>query len=154
MQSPTPQENNVSPTQRAKNKEWRSFQLLAGAITLLLLAILAVILASHTKGRQPQEPVTTFLKAMLAEDRDQALSAVCPEWEAQAALELDAFSGVTGTLEGAICQKSGTDGDYTLITCQGTMVLDYRGESRNRSLEGTTYLVKKVDGDWKLCGYR
>jgi len=120
--------------------------------TVIVLAALA--LAACAKSQPPQEPVTTFLKAMLAADRDKALEAVCPEWEAQAGLELDAFSGVTGILEGADCRKSGTDGDYTLITCQGKMVLDYRGETRDRSLEGTTYLVKKVDGDWKLCGYR
>jgi hypothetical protein len=122
------------------------------AITILLLAALA--LAGCAKSQKPQEPVTVFLKAMLAGEKDKALGVVCPEWEAQAGLELDAFSGVTGKLEGAICQKAGTDGGYTLITCQGKMVLDYRGELRDRSLEGTTYLVKKIDGDWKVCGYR
>lgn len=119
-----------------------------------LLVLLLVALAGCAKSQKPQEPVIAFLKAMLANDKDKALGAVCPEWETQAGLELDAFSGVTGKLEDAVCQKAGTDGGYTLVTCQGKMVLDYRGEQRDRSLEGTTYLVKKVDGEWKLCGYR
>ncbi len=121
---------------------------------LMVLVLLAALLAGCAQSEKPGEPVKTFWGAVLAADKDKVLSTVCPEWEAQAQKEFDAFSGVTGKLDSAVCQKSGTDGAFTLVTCTGKMVLDYRGEQRERPLEGRTYLVKKVDGDWKLCGYR
>lgn len=136
----------------ASHHETGQRKLFKPALTVLIL--LAVLLAGCAQSQKPEEPVKTFLGAVLAADKDKALSAVCPEWEALAQKEFDAFSGVTGKLDGAVCQKSGTEGAYTLVTCTGKMVLDYRGEQRERPLEGRTYLVKKVDGDWKLCGYR
>jgi hypothetical protein len=118
-----------------------------------ILALLSLVLAGCSQPG-PDAAVKSFLKALLAGDENKLYQTICPEWEAQAATELDAFSGVTGTLEGASCKKAGTDGDYTLITCTGKMVLSYQGEQRDRSLEGRTYLTKRVDGEWKMCGYR
>jgi hypothetical protein len=120
----------------------------AGTLFLLIL----VLAGCSQPG--PDAAVESFLKALLAGDENKVYQAVCPEWEAQAAVELDAFSGVTGKLDSAKCTKAGTDGDYTLITCTGRMVLNYQGESRDRPLEGRTYLARQVDGEWKMCGYR
>jgi hypothetical protein len=117
------------------------------------LFVLVPVLAGCSQPG-PDAAVESFLKALLAGDENKVYQAVCPEWEAQAAVELDAFSGVTGTLDSASCSKAGTDGDYTLITCTGKMLLDYQGEQRERSLEGRTYLAKRVNGEWKMCGYR
>jgi len=120
----------------------------AGVLFLLLLDL------AGCSQPGPDAAVESFLKALLAGDENKVHQAVCPEWEAQAAVELDAFSGVTGKLDGASCTKAGTDGGYTLITCSGKMVLNYQGEQRERSLEGRTYLAKRVNGEWKMCGYR
>jgi hypothetical protein len=118
------------------------------------ILVLPILVLAGCSQPGPDAAVKSFLKALLAGDETKVYKAVCPEWEAQAAVELDAFSGVTGKLDGAICTKAGTDGDYTLITCTGKMVLSYQGELRDRSLEGRTYLAKRVDGEWKMCGYR
>jgi hypothetical protein len=118
-----------------------------------ILALLTLVLAGCSQPG-PDAAVKSFLKALLAGDENKVYKTICPEWEAQAAAELDAFSGVTGQLEGASCKKAGVDGDYTLVTCTGKMVLSYQGEQRDRSLEGRTYLAKRVDGEWKMCGYR
>lgn len=117
---------------------------------------LALILASCAgSSARPEEAVETFLKALMDRDEDRLYGAICPEWEAQAELELAAFSGVRGTLEGLNCQASGTDGQYTLVACQGKMLLNYNNrESRERSLDDKTYLARQVDGEWKMCGYR
>ncbi|HVO68875.1 MAG TPA: hypothetical protein VMT24_02450 [Aggregatilineaceae bacterium] len=117
------------------------------------LALLTLVLAGCSQPG-PDAAVKSFLTALLDGDENKMYETICPEWEAQAAAELDAFSGVTGALEGARCKQAGTDGDYTLITCTGRMVLSYQGEERDRSLEGRTYLTKRVDGEWKMCGYR
>jgi hypothetical protein len=123
---------------------------------LAVLALTTLLVAGCAQDKGPQDAVETFLKAMLDGDQDKAFSVVCPEWEARAAVELDAFSGVSGKLEGLACKEAGKDesGEFTLVTCQGKMVLDYRGEERERSLEGTNYLTQKIDGEWKVCGYR
>lgn len=125
------------------------------AIALIVAClILPVLLGACAKSAQPQDSVEAFLKALLSGDEDAVFNTVCPNWESQAAVEVDAFSGVTGHLDGAQCSKAGTDGADTLITCTGSMVLDYKGEERSRPLEGRTYLVRKINGDWKMCGYR
>ena len=125
------------------------------AIVLIAACLIApLLLGACAQSAQPQDSVETFLKALLSGDENSVYGAVCPDWEAQASVEVDAFSGITGRLDGAQCSKAGTDGEFTLITCTGTMILDYRGEERSRPLEGRTYLVRKINDDWKMCGYR
>ncbi len=63
--------------------------------------------------------------------------------------DADAFSGITGKLQGAECRTAGTDGEYTLVTCTGTMALENDGERRDRSLASQTFRVKQVHGDWQ-----
>lgn len=123
-------------------------------IAVLLTTIGVLMVAGCAQNSGPEKTVETFLKAMLAGDQDKAFSVVCPDWETQAAVELAAFSGVSGKIEGMTCKAAGKDDDFTLVTCEGTMVLDYRGEERERSLAGTQYLTRKLDGEWKVCGYR
>lgn len=118
------------------------------------LLALALLVAACAQQSTPGEAVEAFHRALVAADEDALYDAVCPEWEAQAGLELDAFSGVSARLERLRCTRTGSEGDLSLIACSGTMVLDYRGEERERPLEGTTYLARKVDGEWKMCGYR
>jgi hypothetical protein len=48
------------------------------------------------------------------------------------------------------CQRNGTEGDYTLVSCDGNIVATYNGEQREFPL--TTYRVAEVDGEWKWCG--
>lgn len=121
---------------------------------LRLTLLLALLLTACAKDTKPEDAVPPYLKALLRNDQDQLLKTVCPEWEAEAQRDLDAFSGITGELKDARCQKADEAEGYTLVTCTGTMVLDYNGELRDRSLEGQTYRVKKVDGNWKMCGYQ
>ena len=122
-------------------------------IALGLLAALVLGACASAQGK-PEDAVPPYLQALLANDEDALLRATCPEWEEQAARDLAAFSGVTGELHDARCTVAGTDGNYTLVTCTGTMQINYNGELRDRSLEGQTYRVKEVDGDWKMCGYQ
>ena len=119
----------------------------------LLLPLLIAGLAACADSAKPEDAVIPYLEALLSNDEQKLNSAICPAWEADAKRDLDAFTGVTGTLKDASCNKTGSDGDTALIACTGTMELDYNGELRDRSLEGTTYRVDKIDGDWKVCGY-
>ncbi len=118
------------------------------------LVVALALSACRSAQSKPQDAVPPYLRALLANDEDALLRATCPEWEEEAARDLAAFSGVTGELQDVRCQAAGTEGDYTLVTCSGTMQINYNGELRDRSLEGQTYRVKEVDGDWKMCGYQ
>ena len=124
------------------------------SLLLVLLPVLAGILAACADSAKPEDAVKPYLESILTDDVDKLYKSVCPEWEADAKRDYDAFTGVTGELENATCKKTGEDSGYTLVTCTGTMVLDYNGEYQDRPLEGRTYRVKKVDGDWKMCGYQ
>ncbi|MCD4687143.1 MAG: hypothetical protein K8S97_14540 [Anaerolineae bacterium] len=120
---------------------------------LWLILLFALLLTACAESAKPEDAVPPYLKALLSNDQDQLLKSVCPAWEAEAQRDLDAFSGITGELQNADCEKAGAADGYTLVTCTGTMVLDYNGELRDRPLEGQTYRVKQIDGDWKMCGY-
>lgn len=120
----------------------------------LILLVFMLALAACADSAKPEDVVIPYLEALLSSDEDRFYQRVCPEWEADAKRDFDAFTGVTGELQDATCTKTGTDGDYTLVSCTGTMVLDYNGEIRNRSLADQTYRVKKVGADWKVCGYQ
>jgi hypothetical protein len=106
-----------------------------------------LLLAACADSVKPEDAVLPYLEALLSSDEDRFYQRVCPEWEADAKRDFDAFTGVTGELQDAQCTQAGTDGDYTLVACTGTMVLDYNGELRNRSLADQTYRVKKIGAD-------
>lgn len=120
---------------------------------LLVVLLLTLLLTACADSAKPEDAVPPYLEALLAGDEDQLFKTVCPAWEDDAQRDLDAFSGITGELQNAKCSKAGESDGYTLVTCTGTMLLDYNGELQDRSLTGPTYRVKKIDGDWKMCGY-
>ncbi len=105
-------------------------------IALLITLLLALLLTACAEDAKPEDAVPPYLKALLSGDQDAVLKSVCPAWEAEAQRDLDAFSGITGELQDADCTKAGAADGYTLVTCAGTMVLDYNGELRDRPLEG------------------
>ncbi len=119
-----------------------------------MLGVLFLAACATEQDAPPGDAVITYLNALLSGDEAALAGSVCAEWEASAQLDLDAFSGVTGELAGAACTTAGEDAGYTLITCTGEMVLNYRGEERTRPLAGQTYRVSQENGEWKMCGYQ
>ncbi|MBN1563208.1 MAG: hypothetical protein JXA10_05175 [Anaerolineae bacterium] len=122
---------------------------------LFLIAILlSLLLAACADSAQPEDAVLPYLEALLNSDDDAYYQYVCPEWEAEAKRDFDAFTGVSGKLHDAQCTQVGTEDDMTLVTCTGTMELNYNGELRTRDLASQTYYVTKSGGEWKVCGYQ
>jgi hypothetical protein len=120
---------------------------------LVLATLLTVLAAACSKGGQPGDAVEAYLDALMRQDATALSKAICPDWEAQAAMDLAAFSGVSGRLDGVVCEDTGQENGLTRVTCAGKLVLNYNGEERERSLANTTYLARRVDGEWKMCGY-
>jgi hypothetical protein len=122
----------------------RRLLLLAGIVLLIAL------FAACAQHEDPKNVVEAYFTAAVAGDADKMRSISCDEWEAQADRQAQSFRTVQSTLQGMQCGKSGEDGSYTLVTCQGAIVMDYNGEQREFPLE--TYRVIQEDGTWHFCG--
>lgn len=120
---------------------------------VLLIPILLLILAACADEGSATEGIETYLKARVAGDEGKTVEASCPAWEAQARAEAAAFKSIDAKIDGLKCSEAGEDGDYTLVTCKGTLVRQYRGEDpTEQNLPNLTYRALKVDGEWKMCG--
>lgn len=124
-------------------------------LTFLMLAlsiILSACGASASNGAAPA--VEGYITALAAKDEAALISLSCADWEEDARIELDSFQLVEVTVNGMSCQQSGTDGDKTLIDCQGMLKMSYNGEPQELDLSTRTYEVVEQGGDWLVCGVR
>jgi hypothetical protein len=120
---------------------------------MIILALVVLILTACAKSSNPGTVVEDYLKAKVSAKADKMVSLSCSAWEAQAQQESAAFESVSAELKDLSCKKSGEEGEYTLVTCEGKLVIQYRGETpREQNLNGTTYRTVKQDGEWKMCG--
>jgi len=85
---------------------------------------------------------------------EKAIALSCAAWEEQAQLEIDTFSLNPAIAENITCQSSGVEGEYTLVVCTGTLVLDYGSEIQKIELADRTNLAIQQGGEWRMCGYR
>jgi len=122
-------------------------------LIFLLPACLLLFSACATKESAAQT-VETYLKALIAKDANSLSALSCADWEAQALLELDSFQGVEASLSDLACSVTGTDGDTSLVTCQGKIIASYNGEAQEISLSDRTYQVNSQSGESLVCGYR
>ena len=123
----------------------------------ILLAVLGLlVLASCTgSGGDPAgKAVEAYLKAMVSENADQLSTLSCAEWEEQAVMEIDAFVGVSASLNNVECQQSDTDNGDALVSCQGEILATYNNEQQSLPLEGLKYRVVQENGEWLVCGYQ
>lgn len=95
-----------------------------------------------------------YYQALVDKEQEQMLSLSCADWEESAATEYDAFQAVTVRLDGLSCSDTGTDGEKTLVTCQGKIMATYNGEEQAFPLDKRTVEVVQVQGEWRVCGYR
>jgi hypothetical protein len=121
-------------------------------LLIIFLFMLIALSACAEKANAPQT-VENYLKAKVSGDEDKLVSLSCKSWEAQAALEAAPFQSVDAEIHNLACQETGQTNSYTLVTCEGRLVIKYRGETpREQSVGGVTYHVIKEDGEWKMCG--
>lgn len=97
--------------------------------------------------------VEAYLQARVEKNVDQMILLSCPAWEAQARLEAVSFQSMEATLDGVTCAPSGSEGENTLVDCQGQIVTTYQGEVREWSVSEHPYVVVQQDGEWRMCGY-
>jgi hypothetical protein len=122
--------------------------------TILLIGLAALILAGCSSQGGAAQAVEGYLQALADKDQDTLVSLSCNAWEESALMELDSLVGVTAETQDLSCQESGTDGEDTLVTCTGKLVLNYNGELQDLDVSGRTMIARQEDGEWRACGYK
>ena len=125
--------------------------LFALALLALLLTACGGAASGDTSGAA--QTVETYLQARVEENVDQMILLSCPEWEAQARLEAVSFQSMDAALDGVTCAAGETQGEGTLVNCEGKIVTTYQGEQREWSVAEHPYVVVQQDGEWRMCGY-
>jgi len=125
-------------------------------LTLALLALFTVFVVAC--GTSPTlgavEAVQEYWNALVAKD-DAALSLLsCADWEASALLYLDSFQAVDIRLEDFSCAQTGTEGEVSLVVCQGRLVKTYDNEDQEIDLSLRIYEVIQQGGEFLVCGIR
>jgi outer membrane murein-binding lipoprotein Lpp len=125
-------------------------------IWLLALAgsVLLAACSGSAKANNAAAAVQAYEQALVSKDADMLSNLSCAAWEADAKTELDSFAAVSVKLVEPNCQESGTDGDYTLVSCSGKIVANYNGENLEINLGDRIYKAIQEDGEWRMCGYR
>ena len=121
--------------------------------TLLLTSIFLTACASNNADA-PAQAVENYLNALVVKDADRLSTLSCGDWEDDALLELDSFQAVTARLEGLACEQSGTDGETSLVLCNGSIIATYNEEDQELDLSVRTYQVVQEGGEWLVCGTR
>lgn len=122
-------------------------------ILMLTLGILLSACGASSSGGATTA-VEGYITALASKDQATLISNSCADWEDDALLELDSFALVEVTVEDMSCTESGTDGDKTLVDCQGKFQMSYGGEPQELDLSARTYEVIEQSGDWLVCGVR
>ena len=119
---------------------------------LLLAALLLSACAASEQGAV--QAVETYLQALVEKDQDRLLTGICPAWEADALLELDALSLIQTTLSDLSCEQTAEGADQAEVVCQGSIDATYGTEVQKFDLSGRTFVVQRTGSDWLVCGYR
>lgn len=121
---------------------------------LLILAVSLLLAACATSDQGAVRAVETYLQALVEKDQDRLLAGICPAWEMDALLELDALSLIQTSLSDLACEQTGSENEQALVVCQGSIDATYGTEIQKFDLGGRIFLVEKAGSDWLVCGYR
>lgn len=119
-----------------------------------VLILIVFLLPACGSASGPVRTMEDYLYALVAKDATRLSTLSCVDWAQSAAVEMDSFQAVTASLEGLSCEVTGTDGAFTLVTCQGNIVTSYNGETQQFDLSLRTYQVVEQGGETLVCGYR
>ena len=121
---------------------------------LLILLTFMLVTCQNSQGSNASSVVVNYFKALVAKDANQAINLSCAAWEEQAQIDADTFAITPATAENIQCKPSGKDGNTSLVSCTGKLVLDYNGEKQEINLADRTYRVVQESGEWRMCGYK
>jgi len=126
--------------------------------TILGLAVAGMLFltacsGSSTPSSGAAKAVEDYLQALVARDINAMIDQACLDWEQQARLEYNAFSAVKLEMKNLSCRENGTEGDFTLVTCTGSIIANYGAEDLTIDVAERAYQAIKENDQWRMCGY-
>ena len=123
-------------------------------LVVCVLFSLALTACGSNQEVGASKAVENYLNALVNKNSEQLSALSCADWEPTALTELDSFQAVTTKLENLACQQTGTEGDNTLVLCQGKIIATYNNENQEIDLSARTYVLVNQSGEWLVCGER
>ncbi|HVO44343.1 MAG TPA: hypothetical protein VMT34_17075 [Aggregatilineales bacterium] len=125
-------------------------------ITALLIASLVLVAcgSNANAGDSAAGAVSAYINARNSASASDLQALSCKAWESGAGDEANSFKSMSARVSDLACQQTGTDGQYTLVKCQGTLTTTYNGENRTRDLSTRLFRAAQESGSWKMCGYQ
>jgi maltodextrin utilization protein YvdJ len=118
-------------------------------------ALLTILMLSACDTASPAaQTVEAYLDAMTSKDIDRVAVLVCPEFEDQAIMDVDAFQLVAPTLQDVQCAEIEQADGLATVQCSGKIVTTYNNETSDIDLSERTFQVINERGDWFVCGFR
>jgi hypothetical protein len=122
---------------------------------IALLGMFALVLTACGGTSDPAaQAVEDYFQALIDKDASSLSGLSCADWESDALMELDSLQAVETRLEGLTCQSTATDGEFTLVNCEGKILATYNDEDQELDLSVRTYQVVEQGGEYLVCGYR
>ena len=120
-------------------------------VVLVLFTLVSILAVGCSGGGGDAASVTkAYLQALVDKNENTISDLSCADWEAQAKLEVESMQSVKAELKDVSCKVSGTDGDKTLVSCQGSIQFTYTNESQQLDLSQRTYEMAKEGGEWRV----
>jgi hypothetical protein len=117
--------------------------------------IISIMLFGCTKDNGDATiAIESYIQALSDRDTTMVSNLSCADWEQSALVEADSFTSVGSSVENLACSEDGKEGSDRIVSCTGTLVLDYNGEAQQIDLSKRTYIARMEDGEWRMCGYR
>lgn len=126
-------------------------------IPLWMLCLLVLAACGGTSGGTANTAddgaaavVEAFWEAKVAGNAEALAGLMCAALEADVEMQALSFASVDARIEDMACTRSGSEGDVTLVACDGQIVATYGTVDRDFPLGGSQ--VVQEDGEWKWCG--
>src|SRR3954469_20692503 len=123
----------------------------------LFLAVLMSMMLAACNNPQPDSPVgvvQSYVQARVTSDENKLIAISCKAQESQAKKDADSFRSMKATLDSITCKQAGEDSAFTIVACEGKIVTEYAGETRDWNLADRNFKTVQEDGQWKVCGYK
>jgi hypothetical protein len=124
--------------------------------SLILVVLMSIILAACNSA-QPDSPVgvvQSYVQARVTSDENKLITLSCKAQESQAKKDADSFRSMKATLDSISCKQAGEDASFTIVACEGKIITEYAGETRDWNLADRNFKIVQEDGQWKVCGYK
>lgn len=120
---------------------------------LFALIVFGILVVACTPTRTPEQTVEVYLDAVTAKKPiAEVIGYVCADYETDARTEADSYGAVTAKLSDLECKTEMLETDRAVVTCTGSISVNYNGETRAIDLTDFRYTLHSVDQQWKICG--